>query len=124
MRTGKGKKAMVQQNDGPAMTANEGARSLHEVVLDGRLDISRAGELRDRMLQVLERNEDVEIDAGGVTLVDSAALQVLLAFVRGCAARGMIIRWKTTSDALEEAVRLVGLAGLLGLETAQSDAAV
>ena len=115
---------MVQQSDGPAMTANEGARGLHEVVLDGRLDISRAGELRDRMLQVLEHNDDVELDAGGVTLVDSAALQVLLAFVRGCAARGMSIHWKTTSDALEEAVRLLGLAGLLGLDTAQSDAAV
>ncbi len=114
---------MVQHNDGPAMSADEGARGLHEVVLDGRLDVSRAGELKDRMLQVLELNEDVELDAGGVTLVDSAALQVLLAFVRGCAARGMNVHWKTTSDALEEAVRLLGLARLLGLDTAQPDAA-
>ena len=79
------------------------------IVLEGSLDISGAGGLREQLLQALEAQQPVTLDAANVERVDTAALQVLTAFFKDAAAQQHDVQWKTTSAVLCNAARLLGL---------------
>lgn len=57
------------------------------VRLTGDLTIERARELQTQLLAAIERNGSLRIEADGVTRIDAAALQVLIAAAR--AAQGL-----------------------------------
>ncbi len=79
------------------------------------LDISIIQELYNQLYQALETQHGVVIDAAQVQRADTAALQVLHAFVREAKIRGIDVRWQHPSPALQKAAQLLDLGGHLGL---------
>ena len=60
----------------------------------------------------------VVLDAAAVQRVDTAALQLLAAFVRDRRLAGRAVCWQTPSAALETAARLLGMSSMLQLDGA------
>lgn len=80
------------------------------LALDGELTIYRAAELRATLLGALAAGDgDLHIDIGGVTEVDSAGVQLLLAAQKSARARQRTLRLAGHSDALADVLRLLDL---------------
>ena len=79
------------------------------------LDISRVHELHEQLKQVLQYGDDVRLDAATVERADTAALQLLYAFVQEARANGVTVEWHEPATALYDAARLLGLEAGLGL---------
>jgi ABC-type transporter Mla MlaB component len=60
----------------------------------------------------------VTLDVSAVERVDTATMQLLCAFVRDRIGRKQNITWRGESQALRDAVRLLGVGALLGFESA------
>ena len=60
----------------------------------------------------------VTIDAGAVERIDTAGMQLLVAFKRDRAANGLGTDWCDVKATLHEAANILGLAGHLGLPAA------
>jgi len=86
--------------------------------LDERLVIENAGELCTQLLSCAGQDADITLDAAYVESVDTAALQVLLAFVRQVRGKGHTVNWQSPSDALLKTASLTGLAIDMGLADA------
>ena len=78
-------------------------------VLDTDLRIGAAVALRETLLGKLALGEAVRLDGSAVAQVDTAALQVLGAFVRDARARDIEIDWLGASDTLHKGAVLLGL---------------
>ncbi|HTT07903.1 MAG TPA: STAS domain-containing protein [Gammaproteobacteria bacterium] len=87
------------------------------ITLEPVITISEAAALKDQLLPHIGRSGEIIIDGSRVESVDTAALQVLLAFVRSARAQGAIIRWSGISSALQNAAQLLGIARLISLQT-------
>ena len=68
-------------------------------------------ELADR----LDESGNVQIDGAAVERIDTAALQLLAAFVRDLESEGRTVQWLECSQALRRAVHASGLGGALHL---------
>ena len=55
------------------------------------------------------------LDAAAVTRIDTAALQLLAAFVRDRRLTGGLIKWHGVSEELTNAARLLGMDAMLAL---------
>lgn len=75
--------------------------------------------LKSALLDLLMDQQPVTIDARAVERIDTAALQVLCAFVRDRKAAGGEVRWEGCTESFSEAIRLLGLQQALGLADAQ-----
>jgi ABC-type transporter Mla MlaB component len=84
------------------------------LALDEQCTIARAGEVRSRLVRLLEHAAPVTIDAGRVERVDTACLQLLTAFVRDRRSAGREVTWRAPTAAFLESVTLLGLGSLLG----------
>lgn len=85
------------------------------LTLDADLRISAAPALRDTLLAALAAGEGIDIDAGAVAQVDTAALQVLAAFSRDARAAGLSVAWTGVSDPFRRGVSTLGLNALIEL---------
>ena len=54
-----------------------------------------------------------EIDGGSVEQVDTAGVQLIVAFALDCLEKGVAYNWTGRSPALEEAIELLGVGPLL-----------
>jgi len=80
------------------------------VALDGELTIYRAAELKATLLAALAGgNGAIEIDLGGVTEIDSAGVQLLLAARRSAQAAQRAFALVGESDAVADVFRLLDL---------------
>lgn len=77
--------------------------------------IAEAEELKTALLGRLREEREVSIDAGSVRQIDTAALQLLVAFVRDRHGTGGSVCWAARSGAFDKAVALLGLREALGL---------
>ena len=102
------------------MSEQTTASNEYRVLCEEVLDISSASELRDQLLQALVSERPVVLDAEHVERVDTAALQVLSAFVRDAGAHDQAVRWHAPSQSLQRSAALLGLAGVLGLAEQQA----
>jgi anti-anti-sigma regulatory factor len=59
--------------------------------------------------------KNVVLDAGSLTRVDTAGLQLLTAFMRAAEGRGARVEWRAPQPALRESARRLGLEGALRL---------
>lgn len=75
--------------------------------------------LKSELLDLLAHREPVTIDVGGVERIDTAAMQVLCAFVRDRHAAGGAVRWAGHAPSFVAAVRLLGLQKVLSVPDAQ-----
>lgn len=79
----------------------------------GRCTREEAAALRSGLLAALEARQPLLLDAGGIEVIDTAALQLLVALAIDCMERGTAFCWKARSAPAEEAIRQLGVAALL-----------
>jgi len=83
------------------------------VVLPANCTIHGARALQAHLLEQLQLPGPCEIDGGGVQQVDTAGVQLVLAFALDCLERSLQYTWKSRSAALEEAIRVLNVGALL-----------
>jgi len=69
--------------------------------------------LRAHMMAQAAHTGPFEIDGGNVQQVDTAGVQLVVAFALDCLERGVPYSWKGRSQVLDEAVRVLGVGALL-----------
>lgn len=87
-----------------------------DIKLDGKVDISSIATLRERLSAALETGESLSIDASAVDSVDTASLQLLVAFANKASKRAQTLAWVEVSDALRERATLLDLDTALDLD--------
>lgn len=106
--------AEVMSADVNAKAGAEGGKSVAgRVVLPASCTIKEARALQTHLLEQLELPGPCEIDGGGVQRVDTAGVQLVLAFALDCLERNLPYVWKRRSAPLEEAIRVLGVGALL-----------
>jgi ABC-type transporter Mla MlaB component len=85
------------------------------VTLDSNCTVKDAAALKQALCAVLDNEATVVIDVGAVDRIDTAAIQLLCAFVRQRAADAHGVAWRGTPSALREAAGLLGVRELLML---------
>ena len=83
------------------------------VVLGASCTIHEAQALRAQLLAHAEVSGPYEIDGSAVQQVDTAGVQLVVAFALDCLERGAQYAWKGRSAVLEEAIRVLGVGALL-----------
>lgn len=89
----------------------DGQRCLH---VRGELTIYAAGAMRTALLDALAGAAELEIDLSGVTEIDTAGVQLLVAAKREALATGLPLRMSGHSVATVELIDLYELAGWFG----------
>jgi ABC-type transporter Mla MlaB component len=84
------------------------------IALAGMCTVREATALKQALMQWMEKDE-VVIDAGNLERIDTAAVQLLCAFVRDRAAASRKVTWAGASAALRDAARLLGVSDMLAL---------
>lgn len=97
------------------MSSNQQDAPSHIVVLDERVDISRAETIYSTFEEALQRSENVEIDASAVDRIDTAGFQVLVSFCRAVEKSGRKVSVSVASDVFSANARLLGLESYLPL---------
>jgi anti-anti-sigma regulatory factor len=101
----------------PAVTttapAAGAAPATGRIVLGMACTIHEAQALRAHLLEQAAHPGPYEIDGASVERVDTAGLQLVVAFALDCLERNVAYSWKGRSPALEEAIRVLGVAALL-----------
>lgn len=85
------------------------------VVLDSNPSIQNVGELREQLAVVCDVTSGVVVDAGNVESIDTAALQLLTAFVRSVHNQSRTVEWSELSDAFRDMADLADLSQHLGV---------
>lgn len=83
------------------------------VVLPVSCTIHDVQSIRAHLLEQLELPGPCEIDGSAVQQVDTAGVQLVLAFALDCLERSLQYVWKGRSAPLEEAIRVLGVGALL-----------
>jgi anti-anti-sigma regulatory factor len=92
-------------------------RAMTRVELGEHQSIRNVGELHRRLVSLGSHPEEIAIDAGEITKIDTAAMQTLVAFVRERCRRGLGLRWTGRSERFDEVAGGLGLVEPLGLAT-------
>ena len=77
-------------------------------------------DMQFQLLAVDFGDSEVLVDGSAVERIDTAGLQMLLAFVRHHAARGKSVQWTAASPELLRGSRMLGLDAMLGLGASES----
>jgi ABC-type transporter Mla MlaB component len=86
------------------------------VVLAANCSVKDAAALKTSLCAIAKIT-DVTLDVSAVERVDTATMQLLCAFVRDRSGRQQNVNWRGESQALQDAVRLLGVGELLGFES-------
>ncbi|WP_346728233.1 STAS domain-containing protein [Rubrivivax gelatinosus] len=93
--------------------------------IDGELTIYRASELRESLLAALatlDPGADLELDLGGVTDMDSAGVQLLMAAQRSAAAADSRLSLAATSPAVADVLATLGLTAHFDVSSSRTPA--
>lgn len=90
-------------------------RNSDALALEPDCTLAEAEPLQRALTALLEQPRTVTLDAGAVQRIDTAALQLLAAFVRDRRLAGRTTEWRATDQTVEPAARLLGIDGMLGL---------
>ena len=93
--------------------ATGGTPASGRVSLGTSCTIHQVQELRAHMVEQSAHPGPFEIDGGSVQQVDTAGVQLVVAFALDCLERGIPYNWKARSQVLDEAVRVLGVGALL-----------
>ncbi len=86
------------------------------VVMAANCSVKDAAALKVSLCAIANQSIDVTLDVSAVERVDTATMQLLCAFVRDRSGRQQNVIWRGESQALQDAVRLLGVGALLGFE--------
>jgi phospholipid transport system transporter-binding protein len=87
----------------------------HTLALAAECTVSDAGSLKERLASLLEEPQAVTLDVTALQRIDTAGLQVIIAFIRERAGHGRPVEWQGTAPVLATAAQLLGLTSLLRL---------
>jgi phospholipid transport system transporter-binding protein len=85
------------------------------LILGADCTLREAGNLKSRLLAAEPGSNGVTLDGRAVERIDTAGLQLLVAFARREAASGRPVAWVSASDELLGASARLGLLEVLGL---------
>ena len=94
-----------------------GGASVLVLQLPAHCTLSQAAALRASLLTAAATTSDVQLDANGVEAVDTAGLQLLLAFITQLQQQRRCMHWVHVGTPLRMAAKQLGLLQLLGLDT-------
>jgi anti-anti-sigma regulatory factor len=100
------------------IVVTESPREAHSYVLSASCTVRDCIALRSALLDLLMDPMPVTIDVHAVERIDTAALQLLCAFVRDRQAAGGQILWTGRTESFSEAIRLLGLQKALAVPDA------
>jgi anti-anti-sigma regulatory factor len=83
------------------------------VVLGTSCTIQEAAAVRAHMLAQAALPGPYEIDGASVEQVDTAGVQLIIAFALDCLEKGVAYKWIGRSPTLEKAIELLGVSPLL-----------
>jgi ABC-type transporter Mla MlaB component len=86
-----------------------------EIVLKGMLDVGETRAVYGRLGEALTRALPVELRAQELERIDTAGMQLLIAFVRAAREHGLQPSWRGISPALTSGAQLLGLSEALEL---------
>jgi phospholipid transport system transporter-binding protein len=89
------------------------APRLARVVLGTSCTIQEAAAVRAHLLAQAALPGPYEIDGGSVEQVDTAGVQLIVAFALDCLEKGVAYKWTGRSPTLEKAIELLGVSPLL-----------
>jgi ABC-type transporter Mla MlaB component len=98
--------------------AASGTSSRAGLALGSHCTIKDAAALKLDLCAIAHEDADVSIDVAAVERIDTSTMQLLCAFVRDRMERKQKVLFKGDSQSWREAVRLLGVAELLGLKPA------
>ncbi len=105
---------MTATDNAPAEAAGGPAPAGHgRVVLGACCTIHEAPAIRAHLLEQAALPGPYQIDGASVQQVDTAGVQLLVAFALDCLERSIHYVWTGRSPALEEAIRTLGVGALL-----------
>jgi len=90
--------------------------------LEASCTLRDAMDMQFQLLAVDFGDSQVLLDGSAVEHIDTAGLQMLVAFAKHYSARGQRMQWTAASPELLRGSRLLGLADALGLEEAPTGA--
>ena len=82
--------------------------------IEGELSIFAAAALRQRLLDAIVTDKEVEVDLSQVSEIDSAGIQLMVAAKREAAARNKPLRFIGHSQAVFDIIELYDLSGHFG----------
>jgi len=97
---------------GPVAAAGAPARQ-GRVVLGTSCTIQEAGAVRAHLMAQAALPGPYEIDGASVELIDTAGVQLIVAFALDCLEKGVAYKWTGRSATLEKAIELLGVSPLL-----------
>lgn len=87
-----------------------------QLTLPDELSIANATEWKKRLSDLLHQNPPISLNASALSRVDTAAVQLLLAFVTEAKKADVEFTWVEPSDALKTTAKCLGLSASLVLE--------
>ena len=82
--------------------------------MEGELTIYHGQEIRDGLIEHLAANNEIELNLSGITEMDTAGFQLLLAAKREGTRRGKIVRFVSHSQATLDVIDLYSMAAQFG----------
>lgn len=92
----------------------ENAGVMPVLMIEGELSIYTAAELKPQLYNILQQHTALELDLSGVSEIDSAGLQLLIAAKREASDTGTILRLSHHSPAVLEVFDLCNMAAFFG----------
>jgi ABC-type transporter Mla MlaB component len=77
--------------------------------------VSDAASLKERLAVLIGEPRPVTLDITALQRIDTAGLQLIVAFVRDRAGQGRTVEWQGSAPVLATAAQLLGLTSLLQL---------
>jgi len=87
-----------------------------EIKFQNQLGIQQVSDLKAELESAVSSGENVVLDASEVDNIDTAGLQLLVAFVQHAALKKCTFEWQDPSDAFVETAKLTGLSAALQLD--------
>ena len=91
------------------------ANDVSQIILNDTLDISLIHDFYTNLRNAMKSSSTVEIDAGNVARIDTAALQLLCSWYKSARNKGINIRWKNTGGYFYQCAKLTGLHTVMGI---------
>lgn len=116
VKPGSVKKRRVKKNQ--KLTARSSAKPGNKIALNSVLAINDAKMLYVELDNMLKVKKNISIDASAVEMVDSAILQVLLAFIKKAQLQSIGVTWVKPSKEFVSRSEILNLIDALGLKGA------
>jgi len=91
------------------------AEEVNALVLNETLDISLIHDFYNTLRNAIKSTKAVEIDAGKVSRIDTAALQLLCSWYISTKNKGINVTWKNTGGYFYQCTKLLGLQNVMGI---------